>query len=72
MKVKELCDVLSPFQNIQVCDSKTGEAFTYVNYLADNGCEVYDSYGDDDIYGIAPKVDKDGKPYLAILVELKV
>ena len=72
MKVKELCDVLSPFQNIQVFDSKTGEPITSMDYLADSSCEVYDSYGDDDIYGIAPKVNKDGKPYLAILVELKV
>ena len=72
MKVKELCDVLSPFQMIQVGDSKTGEPITSMDYLADSTCEVYDSYGNYDVYGIAPKIDKDGKPYLVILVELKV
>ena len=72
MTVKELCNVLSPFQNIQVGDSKTGEPMTYVNYLADSSCEVEGSYGDYDVYGIAPKIDKEGKPFLAILVELTV
>ena len=71
MKVKELCNILSPFQEIQVFDSKTGEPVGSLSYLADSRCDVYDSYGDDDVYGIAPKVNSEGESYLAILVELK-
>ena len=69
MQVKELLNVLSPFQNIQFGDSKTGEPLTYVSYLADSSCEA-DSYADNTLYGVAPKIDKEGQPYLAILVEL--
>ena len=71
MTVKDLCKTISPLQNIQIGDSKTGEPLTYVTYLADSSCEVWD-YGDSEVYGIAPKVDKDGKPYLAILIEWKM
>ena len=70
MKVKDLCGVISPFQNIQIWDSKTAEAETCVSYLADSGCEVM-NYENDEVYSIAPKVDKNGAPYLAILVEMK-
>lgn len=71
MKVKEIIDVLSPYQSFQIGDSKTGEPITYVSYLADSGCEAWD-YGDYKLYGIAPKVNKDGKPYLALFVEMTV
>ena len=71
MKVKDLYDVLSPYQNIQFGDSKTGEPLTYVSYIADSGCEIT-SYEDYEVYGIAPKVDKEGKTYLAILMDMKI
>jgi len=65
MIVKELYDALSPYQEIQIGDSKTGEPITYVSYRQDV-CK----YDRNKVYGIAPKVDKKGKPFLAILVEL--
>ena len=65
MIVKELYDALSPYQEIQIGDSKTGEPITYVSYR--QGVCKYDR---NKVYGIAPKVDKKGKPFLAILVEL--
>ena len=71
MKVKELLDLISPFQDIQFGDSKTGEPLTHVDYLADSGCEA-SSYEENDVYGIAPKIAKNGEPYLAILMEMKV
>lgn len=72
MKVKDLCEVISPLQDIQVYDSKTGEPYTECNYLADSCCDVLDAYGDYDLYGVAPKVGKDGNKYLALFVEVKV
>ena len=70
--VKYLCNILSPFQNIQIGDSKTGKGLTYISYLADSGCEAVTVYGDYYVYGISPQIDKDGEPFLMILIELKV
>jgi len=69
--VKELYNIVSPYLDMQIGDSKTGEPLTCVDYLADSRCELY-NYEEYDVYGITPKVNKEGKPYLAILVELKV
>ena len=71
MKVKDLYNILSPFQNFQLGDSKTGEPLTYVNYIADSACEI-DNYMDYDVYGITSKVDKEGNPYLVILLVMTV
>ena len=71
MKLKDLCEVFSPYQNIQIGDSKTGEPLGYVTYLADSGCDI-ESYEDYEVYGIAPKQSKAGKMYLAILLVMKV
>jgi hypothetical protein len=70
MTVKELFNTVSPFLDMQICDSKTGEPLTGVDYLANSGCDLC-TYEEDDIYGIAPKVNKDGKLYLAILIEVE-
>ena len=69
LTLKDLYSILSPFQNFQIGDSRTGEPLTGVDYLADSSCEA-ESCEDYRIHGIAPKIDKDGNPYLAILVEL--
>lgn len=71
MKVKDLYNVLSPFQNFQLGDSKTGEPLTFVDYMADSGCEI-ENYEEYEVYGIAPKSNKEGKLYLAILIVMTV
>lgn len=71
MKVKDLYSVISPFLDIQIGDSKRDVPLTHKSYLADSGCDI-ESYEDDDIYALIPKIDKDGEPYLAIMIESKV
>jgi len=71
MKVKDLYNVISPFQGLQLFDSKTGDALTSLDYIADSGCEI-DSYEDYEIYGIAPKMSSGQKTYLAIMIEMTV
>ncbi len=70
LTIKDLYSVLSPIQNFQIGDAQTGEPLTAVDYLSDSGCEA-DAYDDYEISGIAPKIDKDGDPYLAIYVKLR-
>lgn len=71
MKVKDLYNVISPFQNLQIADSKTAEPLTFVSYIADSGCEIT-NYEEYEIYGIAPKKDKEGDLYLAILIVMEM
>ena len=70
MKVKDLYPVISPFLDIQIGDSKLDIPLTSKSYLADSGCEI-DDYADDDIYALIPRIDKGGKPYLAVMIENK-
>ena len=72
MTVKELSAIVSPYQDMQIFDSKTMTPYTSVQYRADSGCEVFDSYGEDEVYSIVPMVNSEGKPYLAVLVEMEI
>lgn len=71
MKLKDLIELLSPYQDIQLGDSKTGEPLNTMSYIADSACDIV-SYEDYDVYGIAPKVNQKGEAYLAILLEMRV
>lgn len=71
LTLKDLFPVLSPFQDFQIIDSQTANSLTGVDYLADSSCEA-STYESDTVCGITPKVDKEGNPYLAILVKLTV
>ena len=71
LKVKDLYDILCPFQNIQIWNAKTAEPWGERDYMADSSCDIT-SYEEYDVYGLAPKIDKSGNPYLAILVDLNV
>lgn len=71
MKVKDLYNVISPLQDLQLFDSKSGNALTSLDYIADSGCEI-SNYEEYEIYGIAPKKDKEGNLYLAILIVMTV
>lgn len=68
MKVKDLYPVISPYLDVQIMDSKLDGPITPVSYLADSRCEI-NNYADYDIYALIPRIDKDGKAYLAILIE---
>jgi len=68
MKVKDLYSAISPYLDIQIGDSKLDTPLTSKSYLADSGCRI-DDYGDYDIYALIPKIDKDGNPYLAVMIE---
>lgn len=68
MKVKNLYPVISPYLDIQIGDSKLDAPLTSKTYLADSGCGV-DDYEDHDIYALIPRIDKNGKAYLAIMIE---
>ena len=70
MKVKDLYQVVSPYLDMQIGDSKIAEPLTSKSYLADSGCEI-DNYADYDIYALIPRIDKEGNTYLAILIETK-
>ena len=70
MKVKDLYPVISPYLDIQIGDSKLDALLTSKSYLADSGCEI-DDYADHDVYALIPRIDKNGKAYLAILIENK-
>lgn len=70
MKVKDLYQVVSPYLDMQIWDSKADETLTNKTYLATSGCEI-STYEDYDIYALIPKIDKDGNAYLAILIETK-
>ena len=70
MKVKDLYPVLSIFQDIQVRSARTAEPMGNKSYLDDEGCCDLGTYEEDTVYGIEPKIDEEGKPYLAILVDL--
>jgi len=70
MKVKDLYPVISPYLDIQIGDSKMDDPLTSLSYLADSGCEV-GNYEESEIYALIPRVDKEGKAYLAILIENK-
>lgn len=70
MKVKDLYPVISPYLDIQIGDSKLDAPLTSKSYLADSGCGL-DDYADDDVYALIPRIDKDGKAYLAIMIESK-
>lgn len=70
MKVKDLYKVISPYLDIQIGDSKTDRPLTNKTWLANSNCEI-SAYENEDIYAIIPRKDKDGIPYLAILIETK-
>ena len=70
MKVKDLYQVVSPYLDMQIGDSKMAGPLTSESYLADSGCEI-DNYADYDIYALIPRIDKEGNAYLAILIETK-
>lgn len=70
MKVKDLYPVISPFLDIQIGDSKLDAPLTSKSYLADSGSGL-DDYGDHDVYALIPRIDKNGKAYLAIMIESK-
>lgn len=71
MKVKDLYPVISPFLDIQISDSKLADrALTTMSYLAESDCEI-DSYADDEVYALIPRISKDGDAYLAVLIENK-
>lgn len=72
MTVKELCKVISPYLSIQVGDSKTSAPIGCITYLADGDCNIEEVYGDYEVYAVAPKIDNDNEPFLAILLEMKV
>ncbi len=68
MKVKDLYQVTSPRIGVQIGDSKLYAPLTNKTYLGDS--EISD-YENEDIYALIPRVDKNGIPYLAILIEAK-
>ena len=70
MKVKDLYQVVSPYLDMQIGDSKMAKPLTSKSYLADSGCEI-DNYADYDVYALIPRIDKEGNAYLAILIETK-
>lgn len=70
MKVKDLYQVVSPYLDMQIGDSKSDRPLTNKTWLANSNCEI-STYEDEDIYAIIPKIDKDGNAYLAILIEAK-
>lgn len=70
MKVKDLYQVVSPYLDMQIGDSKSDRPLTSKTWLANSNCEISD-YEDYDIYALIPRIDKDGNAYLAILIETK-
>ena len=69
MKVKDLYEVLSSFQDIQIWNARTAEPWGSRSYIDDRACDIT-TYEDNNVFGIAPKVDSEGKTYLAILVDM--
>lgn len=70
MKVKDLYQVVSPYLDMQIGDSKSDRPLTNKTWLANSNCEI-STYEDYDIYALIPKIDKDGNAYLAILIKTK-
>ena len=70
MKVKDLYQVVSPYLDMQIGDSKSDRPLTNKTWLANSNCEI-STYEDYDIYAIIPRIDKDGNAYIAILIETK-
>lgn len=78
IKLKDLfyggCSVLSPYQDIQIMDSQTGEFYTDVTYIAGGSMDnmsAIDSHLDDEVHGVTAKIAEDGKPYLMISIVSK-
>lgn len=68
MKVKSLYQVVSPLVEVQIGDSKTMKPLTNKTSFGNGEISAYEN---EDIYAIIPRKDKDGIPYLAILIETK-
>ena len=68
MKVKDLYQVVSPYLDMQIGDSKSDRPLTDKTWLTNSNCEI-STYEDYDIYALIPRIDKDGNAYLAILIE---
>ncbi len=71
MKVKELFKICSPFIKLHIFDAQTMECLTCMDYLTDSNNELYD-YSEKEVYKIVPKVNKDNRCYLAVLVNFDV
>lgn len=68
--LRELFELISKFEYVQLCNSKNGQFLTNVTYKADNGAELW-QYTDYKVYGISPQIAATGEPYLRVMLDLE-
>lgn len=73
MKLKDLFNYISPYQDIQIMDAQTGEILTDVTYISGgsrSNIEAIESHEEDLVHGITAKITADDEKTAYLLVTI--